>query len=133
MLTVIAENVKLIGTVFTGLVATLGGYVYVGAPIPASQAYVIAQAEGIKSDNKKETEIIRKETTGIKNGLVDIQLQLNSQQRAVLRSEKTSRQIELETKPDQKPTIMQKIEQIDDDLNEIQKQREKLLKQREGQ
>lgn len=133
MFVVLAENIRLISATVTSLVAIVTGYVYFEAPVPASKSYVIAQAEAIKADNKKETEIIRKETKGIKNGLVDIQLQLNSQQRSVLRSEKTSRQIELEAKPEQRPTILQKIEQIDDDLQEIQKQREKLLQQRDSQ
>lgn len=133
MFAVLAENIRLISATVTSLVAIVTGYVYFEAPVPASKSYVIAQAEAIKADNKKETEIIRKETKGIKNGLVDIQLQLNSQQRSVLRSEKTSRQIELEAKPEQRPTILQKIEQIDDDLQEIQKQREKLLQQRDSQ
>lgn len=131
MFTAIVENIRLIGACVTALFACGTGYVYIGAPIPATQSYVIAQADSIKADNKKETEVIRKETKGIKNGLVDIQLQLNSQQRSVLRSEKTSRQIELEAKPDQRPIIQQKIEQIDDDLQEVQKQREKLLLQKE--
>lgn len=133
MFAVFVENIRLISATVTSAVAIVTGYVYFEAPVPASKAYVIAQAEAIKADNKKETEIIRKETKGIKNGLVDIQLQLNSQQRSVLRSEKTSRQIELEAKPEQRPIIQQKIEQIDDDLQEIQKQREKLLQQREEQ
>lgn len=129
----LVENVKVISTVVTSAVAIVTGYFFFDPYVPATKSYVIAQAEAIKADNKKETEIIRKETKGIKNGLVDIQLQLNSQQRSVLRSEKTSRQIELEAKPDQRHIIQQKIDQIDDDLNEIQKQRERLLKQREDQ
>ena len=63
----IVDNLKVIGSCVTGIVACVSGYVYFDGPVPASRQYVIAEAQAIKKD------------------LIDNRLQINTVQRNLLR------------------------------------------------
>ena len=114
MLAGIIDNIKAIGVCIGAITACGTGYVALDGPIPASKAYVVAQNEGLRSR------------------VIDNQLQLNTVQRNLLRKEKFDRDIEL-TKDPASPVrsiLQQRLDQIHDELDNIEKEREELRKEK---
>ena len=114
MIQTIIDNAKVIGGCVTAIGAVCGGYVAIDGPIPASRQYVVTQNEGLRSR------------------VIDNQLQLNTVQRNLLRKEKLDRDIEL-TRDPQSPVrsiLQQRLDQIHDELDNIEKEREDLRKEK---
>lgn len=114
MLAGIVDNIKAIGVCLGTLGACGTGYVALDGPVPATKNYVIAETQGLKSR------------------VIDNQLQLNTVQRNLLRKEKFDRDIEL-TKDPASPVrsiLQQRLDQIHDELDNIEKEREELRKEK---
>lgn len=114
MLTAIVDNIKTIGTCVSAVGAVCGGYLYLDGPVPASRSYVLA------------------ETQSLKGRVIDNQLQLNIVQRNLLRKEKLDRDIELQKNPDPavRSILNQRLEQITDELDAIERERDELRKEK---
>ena len=65
--------------------------------------------------------------------MIDSQLQTNTVQRNLLRKEKFDRDIEMQKNPDSpvRSIIQQRIEQINDELDGVEKEREELRKEKQ--
>lgn len=114
MLTVIADHIKTIGVCVSAITACGTGYIYLDGPVPATKQYVVA------------------ETQSLKGRVIDNQLQLNTVQRNLLRKEKFDRDIELQRNPETpvRAILQQRIEQISDELDVVEKEREELRKEK---
>lgn len=114
MFAVFAENIKTIGACVSAVGAVCGGYVYLDGPVPATRQYVVA------------------ETQSLKGRVIDNQLQLNTVQRNLLRKEKFDRDIELQKNPDSpvRTILQQRLDQINDELDGVEKDREELRKEK---
>lgn len=114
MIQAIVENIKTIGACVTGVTACLGGYVYLDGPVPASKQYVIAETQTLKKD------------------VIEGRLQLNTVQKNLLRKEKFDRELDLQKvqDPQFRQVLQQRHEQIADELDNIEKEREKLLEEK---
>lgn len=114
MLQAIVDNAKRIGAVVTCCTGIGGGYIYFDGPVPATKQYVVA------------------ETQSLKGRVIDNQLQLNTVQRNLLRKEKFDRDIEVQKDPTSpvRHIIQQRLEQITDELENIEKEREELRKEK---
>jgi len=110
MFAVIVENARSIGAVLACCTALGSGYVYVDGPIPATKQYVIAQTRSLSS------------------AVIDNQLQTNGIERRLLRKERFDRGLELEKaqEPHVRSILQQRVQQIDDDLDTVTKERHKL-------
>lgn len=112
------DNIKtilgIIGACVAGLTGCAGGYVALDGPIPASKQYVIA------------------ENLRVERRAIDTQLQVNTVQRNLLRKERFDRDIELQKEPPPmvRSILNQRIDQIKDELDNIEKEREELRKEK---
>lgn len=114
MIQSLLDNAKVIGGCVTAVGAMCGGYIAIDGPVPATKHYVITQNEGLKSR------------------VIDNQLQLNTVQRNLLRKEKFDRDIELTRDPASpvRSILQQRLDQIHDELDNIEKEREDLRKEK---
>lgn len=110
----IVDTLKVVGTCVPIAGAVCGGYVYLDGPIPATKQYVVA------------------ETQSLKGRVIDNQLQLNTVQRNLLRKEKFDRDIEIQKDPNSpvRHILQQRVDQITDELDNIEKEREELRKEK---
>lgn len=117
MIQSVIDNLKTIGACVSALVACAGGYVYFDGPVPASRQYVIAEAQAIKKD------------------LIDNRLQINTVQRSLLRKEKFDRELDLQKVQEQnvRSILHQRIEQIGDELDNVDRERDELVKEKRKQ
>ena len=121
MLSWVAENLKLLGTSVVGVMGISAGYVAIDGPIPASTKFVLAQSELHKTQNKE-----------LNVRVIDQQLQLNMVQRNLLRKEKFDRELELsrDVAGPVRSILQQRKDQIEDELDTIEKEREVLRKEK---
>lgn len=114
MIQIIVENIKTIGACITGITACATGYVYLDGPIPASTRYVANETQTIKRD------------------VIEGRLQLNTVQKNLLRKEKFDRELDLQkvNDPQFRSILQQRHDQIGDELDNIEKEREKLLEEK---
>ena len=114
MIQAIVDNLKAIGVCIGAITACGTGYVALDGPIPATKSYVITQNEGLKSR------------------VIDNQLQLNTVQRNLLRKEKFDRDIEITKEPNSpvRHILQQRLDQISDDLDNIEKERDELRREK---
>lgn len=121
MFAAIVDNIKAIGGCVTAFGALCGGYVALDGPIPTSAKYVEQRVAYVLAENKK-----------IESRVIDNQLQLNTVQRNLLRKEKFDRNLEIQKDPPPAvhSILKNRIDQIDDDLETIEKEREELRKEK---
>lgn len=121
MLQAITEHAKGIGAVLTCCTGLAGGYVYMDGPVPATRSYVIAQIGELRTMNER-----------LNGRVIDQQLQLNTVQRNLLRKEKFDRDVEISRDPlsSVRGILEQRRDQIVDELDNIEKEREVLRKER---
>lgn len=118
MFATIIDNIKTIGICIGTITACGTGYVALDGPVPVSRQYVVAETQQLK------------QTLGTR--VIDNQLQLNTVQRNLLRKEKFDRDLELqkEPTPSVRSILQQRRDQIDDELDNIEKEREELRKEK---
>lgn len=114
MLQVIVDNIKMIGACVTGITACGTGYVYLDGPVPASKHWVISETQTLKRD------------------IIDNRLQTNTVQRQLLRKEQFDRKLDIEKAPDHnvKAILQQRLENIIDELDNVEREREDLIKEK---
>lgn len=88
------------------------GYVYFDGPIPASRQYVLAQNGDLKTR------------------LIELQLQQNKSSRDASRADQFIRQQEYQKDPTNF-AVKQRLDQINDDLEAIKNEHEKLVREKE--
>lgn len=110
----IVDNIKMIGVCAAAATSCGTGYVYLGAPVPASKGYVIGQVEQLKSR------------------LIDGQLQTNGLQRDFLRKEKFDRELDISKNPDAgvRSVLQNRLDTINDSLESNVKERSELQREK---
>lgn len=114
----VINGAKAIGYCVTTLVACIGGYVGLGGPIPATQGFVLQEAQKVASENRE-----------LKGRVIELQLQQNTARRDTFRKEEFDRQQELQKEPSNF-AVKQRLDQVRDALEDIKRDREKLEKER---
>lgn len=114
----VVNGAKVLGYCVTTLAACVGGYVSFGGPIPATQDYVLAQAQKTAG-----------ETRELKTRVIELQMQQNTGRRDTFRKEEFDCQQELQREPSNF-AVKQRLDQVRDELELIKRDREKLEKER---
>lgn len=120
----IVENVKMLGSTITAIGVIAGGYVYLEGPIPAMRHWVVAQ---FVSENKP----IKEELSSVKSRVIDIQLQQNTARRDQLRSSRYRVEQDLKKDPSDEKAARARDE-IADSLDDVERERGQLLKEKDG-
>lgn len=114
MLTFVMENIKVVGSAATGLVAVTGAYVHFEGPIPVTDRYVLAQLAPVQ------------------RSLIDSRLQLNTMRQESVRQEKFRLELSVPnaTNPDHRNMLQMRIQDNERTLKEIERDDARLLEER---
>ncbi len=104
----------MLATIITSLGIIVGAYMYAEMPVPASRGWTTVQIQDLKGR------------------VVDLQLMQNTARRDVFRKEKFDREQEVKKTPGDFQ-LQQRLESVQDTLIEIENERARLLKERNGQ